>query len=152
MLSEQHCTSCTCGKRAPVQENRKRGKGPGSIAWAEHLKAWSGYAAEYGSSQSAERMAERGGFCYGELIMFLGHEPETWVPGELNNPASFTKTQRDAAVMAALDARELRIATQCQAEMDEAGLDIIKQRTFMNILENALDAIHRADGGGNNGG
>ena len=77
---EPHCPSCICGKRAPVQWSRDRGKGPGSITWAEHLRAWSGYAAQYGNGQTAERVVERGGFSYGELVMFLGRDPETWEP------------------------------------------------------------------------
>ena len=77
-MEEKHCETCICGKRAPVQQTRE--KGPGTITWAEHLLAWSNYAIRYGSSQSAERLAERGGFCYSELITFLGHEPKTWEP------------------------------------------------------------------------
>ncbi len=83
--SEKHCETCICGKRAPVQgdprhvTSRER-KGPGTISWEEHLEAWNGYAAEYGTSQTATRMAERGGFSYGELLMFLKHEPRTWEP------------------------------------------------------------------------
>jgi hypothetical protein len=79
-MSEPHCATCICGKRAPVQEDRGRGKAPGSIAWAEHLDAWSAYAAKFGSSQDADRIADRGGFGYGELCTFLGHEPKTWRP------------------------------------------------------------------------
>lgn len=79
----QHCDSCTCGRRAPVQRehapSRHGEKAAGTIDWAEHLKAYEGYAAQYGSSQSAERLAERGGFGYGELVEFLGRDPETWV-------------------------------------------------------------------------
>ena len=54
------------------------GRSPGTISWAEHEEAWLGYAEKFGSSQSAERIAERGGFSYEELVMFLGHEPKTW--------------------------------------------------------------------------
>jgi hypothetical protein len=53
-------------------------KPEGTIAWWEHCKAWEGYANQYGFRQNAERMAERCGFSYGELVMFLGREPETW--------------------------------------------------------------------------
>lgn len=77
---DPHCASCTCGKRAPVQGNRKLGKGPGTISWAEHLEAFNAYALKYGRDHSAERIAERAGFCYGELVTFLGREPRTWVP------------------------------------------------------------------------
>mgnify|MGYP001578405148 CR=1 FL=1 len=77
---EKHCRTCICGRRAPVQADQKRKKGPGTIAWTEHLLAWSGYAAKYETDQSAERIAERGGFGYEELVDFLGKEPETWQP------------------------------------------------------------------------
>lgn len=64
-------------KRAPVQwEFRKRP--PGTIAWSEHVEAWTAYATRYGNSQSAERIAERGGFGFDELVILLGREPETW--------------------------------------------------------------------------
>jgi hypothetical protein len=83
--TEHHCATCTCGKRAPVQSSPKRergapGHGPGTVAWAEHLLAWGGYAKENGCRQTAERMAERGGFSYYELTLYLGREPSTWRP------------------------------------------------------------------------
>lgn len=90
---QPHCATCVCGKRAPVQGDypsyeyaglrEKLGrepKGPGTISWAEHEEAWSEYARRYGNQQSAERMAERGGFGYGELLMFLRREPTSWRP------------------------------------------------------------------------
>jgi hypothetical protein len=77
----------TRGRRAPVQADVRRDAGdrskalkPGTISWGEHEVAWRAYAERHGRDQSAERMAERGGFSYGELIMFLGHEPATWQP------------------------------------------------------------------------
>jgi hypothetical protein len=70
--------------RAPVQGDggplRERKHGPGTISWEEHERAWAAYARVYGRSQSAQRIAERGGFCYAELVEFLGHEPQTWEP------------------------------------------------------------------------
>ena len=75
-----HCPTCTCGKRANVQRSRKLNKGDGTIAWWEHLDAYAVYSAQYGSEQSAQRIHERAGFSYSELIMFLGHEPTTWSP------------------------------------------------------------------------
>jgi hypothetical protein len=67
-------------RRAPVQANRQLGKPAGTIAWSEHLEAYADYAKRYGTDQSAERLAERGGFCYGELVEHLGREPSTWEP------------------------------------------------------------------------
>lgn len=51
---------------------------PGTIAWPEHVEAWEAYAKRYGRDQSAERMAERGGFSFLELRTFLGRDPQTW--------------------------------------------------------------------------
>lgn len=65
-------------RRAPVQENREHGKPSGTISWDEHLEAWQEYARQHGRGQSAERIAERCGFCYGEIVHFLGREPTTW--------------------------------------------------------------------------
>lgn len=85
-MSEKHCETCICGRRAPVQGTRADraadgiGRTAGTIAWSEHLEAWSRYAAKYGREQSAERMAERGGFDYRELQDFLGRNPTTWSP------------------------------------------------------------------------
>mgnify|MGYP003480376567 CR=1 FL=1 len=67
------------GRRAPVQGTPKK-RGPGTIAWDEHVLAWSGYSAICGTSQGPTRIAERGGFGYDELTRFLGHEPKTWTP------------------------------------------------------------------------
>lgn len=80
-------------RRAPVQgEIRRNAKGDvvrpiswipdGTISWEEHEEAWRAYDAKYHCGQSAERMAERHGFSYSELCMFLGHEPRTWVAKE----------------------------------------------------------------------
>lgn len=86
--TEQHCPTCTCGRRAPVQASRRGGEkhgvkygphGAGTISWAEHEQAWAVYGALY-SGQSAEVIAQRQGFSYGELVEFLGREPATWRP------------------------------------------------------------------------
>lgn len=72
-------------RRAPVQGNRRikqgdPGNAPGTIAWDEHEQAWRVYNKRFGGGQSAERIAERQGFCYLELTDFLGHAPATWAP------------------------------------------------------------------------
>lgn len=72
-----------CRERAeaatPVQGNLPR-RGVGTIAWDEHVLAWSAYAVRHGRNQSADRIAERGGFGYAELTSLLGYEPKTWAP------------------------------------------------------------------------
>lgn len=50
----------------------------GTVAWEEHAEAWEGYARRYGKDQSAERLAQRGGFGYAEITGHLGHQPKTW--------------------------------------------------------------------------
>jgi hypothetical protein len=83
---EKHCPTCICGRRAPVQgsthdrHGRPAPRGPGTISWDEHERAWAAYALKYGRDQSAQRIADRGGFGWTELVDLLGHEPTTWAP------------------------------------------------------------------------
>lgn len=92
-----HHTADACGKcershadglwakverRAPVQATRVRGmeRPAGTVSWDEHVLAWHAYDKRYHTDQSAERIAERAGFSFEELTLFLGHEPKTWKP------------------------------------------------------------------------
>ena len=60
-------------RRVPVQANQRLGKPAGTVAWEIHYVAWRDYARHH-YDQSAERLEERGGFCYGELQCALaGH-------------------------------------------------------------------------------
>lgn len=71
----------TLSDRAPVQGEWGRGGWryqPGTISWEEHEVAWRAYDAKWGCGQSAERIAERGGFGYDEIVKLLGREPTTW--------------------------------------------------------------------------
>ncbi len=53
-------------KRLPVQKTRMT-----DIPEAWGAEAYKEYAAQFGTSQSLERLCERGGFCWGELAMLL---------------------------------------------------------------------------------
>lgn len=76
--------------RAPVQ-----GFSAG-IPWSLHLRAWDAYAKRYGRSQTAERLAERGGFGTRELDVF--------VPGWRDEVSEITRLQEAlAAAEAALE-------------------------------------------------
>ena len=58
-------------KTAPFQRLKPYPEYPSyRITWDAHLKAYEVYAQKYGYSQSAETIAERGGFADGELDMF----------------------------------------------------------------------------------
>lgn len=63
-------------RRAPVQGDRTNP--PGSIDWEEHLAVYDCYAVKYGRDQSAERLAQRGGFGKQEAEMLLGRPLRTW--------------------------------------------------------------------------
>ncbi len=79
-------------RRAPVQawgcahldENhphREKGAKPsGTISWEEHEEVWAAYDKMWRTGQSAERMAQRGGFGYREATELVGHELKTWQP------------------------------------------------------------------------
>lgn len=53
------------------------------IPWRIHKKAWEEYAKHFGTIQSAERLAARGGFGLEELIYLLAGE----LPGSHNDDA-----------------------------------------------------------------
>lgn len=80
------------GRRAPVQGDgawrlhpnhsarRPDDHEPGTISWEEYLEAYVDYSRRFGKGQSAERLAERGGFSYNELVDHLRRPPKTWEP------------------------------------------------------------------------
>lgn len=79
-------------RRVPVQgtlndSRRFRNDGlwkvrPGTIAWSEHLEVYEAYAKQFGKSQSAERIEERGGFGKEEAEKLIGRPLKTWEPSE----------------------------------------------------------------------
>lgn len=74
-------------KRVPVQgdyaKEERKYKNAGTISWSEHLEIYKVYVEKFGGSgQSPERVAERGGFSYNEIILMTGHPPSTWKPNE----------------------------------------------------------------------
>ena len=65
----------------PMQGDYKRGGRPkGDILWEEHMECFEAYWKKGHRSQSAARIAERGGFGYSEFQLLVGHEPKTWKP------------------------------------------------------------------------
>lgn len=71
---------CSVGERRARHAAGELGLVDGTISWEEHVQAWDAYARRFGRDQSAERLAERGGFGYCELLRFLGRPPATWRP------------------------------------------------------------------------
>lgn len=67
--------------RAPVQGGRGNVGNlhpPGTIPWETQVAAWESYAAAGHGSQSADRIAERGGFSYREVqCAIAGHYDDT---------------------------------------------------------------------------
>lgn len=53
----------------------------GTVSWEEHVEAWTDYAKRY-RGQTAERLAQRGGFGYAEISEHLGRPPTTWERAE----------------------------------------------------------------------
>lgn len=68
-------------RRAPVQRERATNRPAGTVPWDVHERAWARYAELGHGAQSAERIAERGGFGYGEMACLLaGHDPHSSDP------------------------------------------------------------------------
>jgi hypothetical protein len=65
-------------ERVRVIGSRLLGIPDGTISWEDHLKVWEAYTKKWDAVQSAERIAQRGGFYLEEIMDLLGHKPETW--------------------------------------------------------------------------
>lgn len=104
-------------RRAPVQPSRGV-PFPTSVAWHFHERAWSQYAACFGRSQSAERIAERGGFSAMELVMFmLGKDPGSGRPTDAEI----------AAVRAEVEAYDSEL-TAARADVDRLTRELAEAR------------------------
>ena len=81
-------------RRAPGQGDLGRGgwiHPPGTISWSDHLRVYEAYRMIHGSSQSAERIAERQGFGWSEIVLLLGRIPDSWQPlSQHGNPERAT--------------------------------------------------------------
>jgi len=97
-LPDEHTLGCPNERRVPVQGDGPNNLPeahparrawveryghppwpPGTIAWSEHLLAHAAYEQQYGTChQSAERIAERGGFSRLEAEELLGRPLSTW--------------------------------------------------------------------------
>lgn len=58
----------------------------GQIPWGLAEVAYRNYVKHYGSSQSLERLAERGGFGWSELLYLLTDDDEAKAPVSVDNP------------------------------------------------------------------
>jgi len=54
-----------------VTRDQRTKPGPTSVPWAVAERAWAAYSQQYSRDQSVERLAERGGFSWGEMDMYL---------------------------------------------------------------------------------
>jgi hypothetical protein len=96
------CPECVTAVRRryhefPLQRLPRGGNGPGSVPWVVAERAWSTYASQYGTGQSVERMAERGGFCWGEM--------DELFPGWRKATDEWEKLRRENATLTAEVAR-----------------------------------------------
>lgn len=64
-----------------VNVQAKRDAPPGTMTWSEHCEVWEAYAKTLpGGCQSAERIADRGGFGKAEAEKLIGRPLRTWEP------------------------------------------------------------------------
>jgi hypothetical protein len=79
LTSNQEAAHAAQHRRVPFG-----GDGPrGTIAWFEHLAAWVVYDARY-HHQTAEEIARRGGFGWGEFRAYMKAEPLTFSPTSIH--------------------------------------------------------------------
>jgi len=98
----------------PLQTQRDVPPGPVSIPWSVAEKAYGAYAAQYGRSQSLERLAQRGGFGWGEM--------DTLYPPWRQEVDELVRLRADlAAARAKADAGE-KFKSFCHSYLDQHGV------------------------------
>jgi hypothetical protein len=128
----ESATSLAENKTAPVQDFP-----PQRIPWSLHLKAYEAYAKRYGTRQSAERLAERGGFDTSEMDMFA--------PGwrdEVDEIIRLRKERDDAASLAAKATErvaELEKGLETIAAWKRDKCEIADAETLFMLLDNKID-------------
>mgnify|MGYP000901226671 FL=1 len=90
-----------------LKQRGLRAHKPGSVSRQEFIAAYDAYVVKYGRNQSADRLIERGGFSFFELIALLGHEPETFEP--LSD-----KRRSTVCPICGVDERSVMIASSCE--------------------------------------
>lgn len=70
--------SRSAGRAFPIQATAGHGYPARSVEWSVAERAYAVYSAMYGTQQSLERLAERGGFDNSELDVFLRMYDEGW--------------------------------------------------------------------------
>lgn len=58
-------------RRFPIQAQDSYNGGTVTVPWSHAEEAYKEYSAQYGTSQSLERLAERHGFGASEIVMLL---------------------------------------------------------------------------------
>ena len=93
------------------------------VPWVEHLRMYELYASEYGRSQSAERIVERGGFGVKESVGFGYDNPLViWVAGKYpEKDSEWTKV----ALMFDIEKKTYRF--RILTEEEYRGLDIFER-------------------------
>ncbi|QSQ24884.1 hypothetical protein JY651_08075 [Pyxidicoccus parkwayensis] len=101
------------------------------MPWEMAERAWAAYSQAYGREQSVERLAERGGYSWGEMDMFF--------PGwrEATDAWKRLEAERDA-LLSKLDAVGTKV--QCAAEEDAAERDNL--RSQVKEMQAALELAH----------
>ena len=109
----------------PLQTNRHVKPGPVSVPWAVADKAWAGYSARYGRDQSVERLAQRGGFCWGEM--------DTYFPGWREATDEWVKLRKELAA-------EQAARVQAARELAEARETVARTSNDLNATIGGLTA------------
>lgn len=123
-------------KLFPLQVDRGAPAGPLSIPWSVAEVAYGEYARRYGTGQSLDELARRGGFGWGEMDLF--HPRWREEAGELAR----LRAQR-ADLLAACEAAQEYVALGC-AHATKTTADGRAQAG--RVLTQLLDAIAKAKG------
>jgi hypothetical protein len=150
------CPSCVTAVRSrykefPLQSTRGL-TGPTSVPWAVAEKAWAAYSAQYGREQSVERLAQRGGFSWGEMDeLFPGWRDATDAWKKLEARAAELEAQnaiyeKATDTLTRLQERSNAKIADMEGAYSELESDAAQLREALDEVKEVLQAIKHRGG------
>jgi hypothetical protein len=134
----------------PLQRDRRDLLSPTNIPWSVAEKAYAVYAAKYGTRQSLERLAERGGFGVSEMDEFVPEWRSLLCPSPEKNKVEATQGENIVVPKTAeeleIENAYLRLEVQAVRERITLALSLIEtQRDFILDKMKLLTVFHEIE-------
>ncbi len=105
--------------------------GPASVPWSVAERAWAAYSVRYGRDQSVERLAQRGGFFWGEM--------DSLFPGWSEATDEWVQLRKELAAARAVLEQAKADRREAQAREHDAHSELDKVQGLLRLAERERD-------------